>query len=196
MKFPAITLSTIGSKPFAADAPVASRAITFDEVYARHAAWVWQALRRHGVSSDAIDDATQDVFVVIHRRLGEFEGRSRIETWIYGIVLRVARDHRRRRARKGDGEPLDERLADTAPDPLDSAMRSEATELFARLMNTLDEDKRDLLVMAELEQMPIPAIAEVLGVNLNTLYSRVRTARAAFEHALIEWQASHGEEEK
>ena len=75
-------------------------------------------------------------------------------------------------------------------------MRSEASRLFARLLDTLDEDKRDLFVMAELEQMPIPAMAEVLGVNINTLYSRVRAARAAFERALITWKAAHRGDEK
>jgi RNA polymerase sigma-70 factor, ECF subfamily len=168
---------------------------TFDEVYARHSARVWQALRRHGVAETNIDDAVQDVFVVIHRQLPGFEGRSRIETWIYGIVLRVAKDHRRRRERKRDGDPLSDTLPDASPSPAEAAEQSEAAALFVQLLETLDENKRDVFVMCELEGMSMPEMASVLGVNQNTLYSRVRAARAAFEQALRHWQETHPDPE-
>lgn len=190
-------VTAVVSMPCAAGATVGAQAVipTFDAVYAAHAAWVWQALRRHGVQESAVDDATQDVFVVIHRQLPKFESRSRIETWIYGIVIRVARDHRRRHARKGHGDPLDESIASTAPSPLESAARAEAAALFVLLLETLDENKRDVFVMSELEGMSVPEMAEVLGVNPNTLYSRVRAARAEFEEAVQAWQAAHPTQE-
>lgn len=191
---PCGALDALAPEALAPDASAPAPAVTLEALYRAHAAWVWQALRRHGVPADAVDDATQDVFVVVHRRLPEFEARSRVETWIYGIVLRVAKDHRRRRARKGPGEALDDALPDPGPSPFESTASSEAARLFERLLDSLEEDKRDLFVMSELEQMPVPAMAEILGVNLNTLYSRVRAARAAFERALAAWQADQAEQ--
>src|SRR5512142_2005157 len=66
----------------------------FDRVYEEHFDLVWRALRRHGVRPPELDDAIQEVFVVVHDRLPTFEGRSTLRTWIYGIARRVARDHR------------------------------------------------------------------------------------------------------
>src|SRR5687767_4756436 len=68
---------------------------TADEIYERYFDFVWRNVRRMGVPAEAVDDAVQDVFLVVHRRLAEFEGRSAMETWLFGILMRVARDHRR-----------------------------------------------------------------------------------------------------
>src|SRR5262245_54373284 len=66
----------------------------FAEVYAQYFRAMWRALRRLGVEPSGLDDAVQDVFVVVHRRLAEFDGRS-LRAWLYAIAVRVASDHRR-----------------------------------------------------------------------------------------------------
>ena len=68
---------------------------TFKEVYEEQFRFVWRSLRRLGVRESDVADAAQDVFLVVHRRLDEFEGRSKVSTWLYGICYRVARDRRR-----------------------------------------------------------------------------------------------------
>jgi RNA polymerase sigma-70 factor (ECF subfamily) len=141
---------------------------------------VWLSLRRLGVAEAQLDDATQDVFVVVFRRLAEFEFRSRLKTWLFAIAIRVARAHRRR--------PRDER-ASVAPDelpahtvlPHDRVVEQEALELVTRFLANLDEERRIVFIMAELEQIEMPEIAEVLGLKLNTAYSRLRLARADFQ---------------
>jgi RNA polymerase sigma-70 factor (ECF subfamily) len=167
-----------------ASAPDAAGDLTFDEVYESYFDYVWRCARRLGVAPAQLDDAAQDVFVVVHRRLPEFEGRSSLRTWIFGIVLRVARDYRRTTRRKGALEALGEEQVDPGTGPLDSAMTAEALRTVLAALSRLDDEKREAFVLAELEQMSGPEIAEVLGIPLNTVYSRLRAARLSFEGAI------------
>jgi RNA polymerase sigma-70 factor (ECF subfamily) len=162
----------------------------FEEVYAQTFDFVFRTLRRAGVPEASVDDALQDVFVVVHRRLPEFAARSSIKTWIYGIAVNVASDHRRRDRRKGGHEPLDVRLPDGALDPAESFARAEALRELDRLLASLDADKRDVFVLAEIEQMTAPEIAEALSLNVNTVYSRLRAARREIEAAVAALEAS------
>jgi RNA polymerase sigma-70 factor (ECF subfamily) len=156
----------------------------FDAVYEAHFQFVWRSLRRLGVAGESLDDALQDVFLAVHRRLHEFEARSSIKTWLFGFALRVARDHRRRATRKGGLEPLTGSLADAAPGPHEQLEQAESLRLIDAVLGELDDAKREVFIMGEIEQMSAPEIAEVLGLNLNTVYSRLRLARRAFEIAL------------
>jgi RNA polymerase sigma-70 factor (ECF subfamily) len=177
-------------------AHLASETPSFDEVYEQNFAYVWRSARRLGVSDAAIDDVVQEVFMVVHRRLPEFEGRSALRTWIYGIALRVVRDHRRSMRRKSPHSvrpeaPVDpDALGDTGSrGPHESAAKAEAVRVLHALLDQLDDEKREVFVLAELEQLPAPEIASALGVNVNTVYSRLRAARQAFEEALARHHA-------
>lgn len=159
---------------------------TFDELYAEHFAFVWRNLRRLGIADAALSDAAQEVFLVVHRRLDEFEPRAPVRSWVYSIVVRVARQHRRRQRRK----PLVP-LAEAAhwPDseasgPEQIAAEHEALERLLALLARLDDGKREAFVLSELEGLTAPEISEVLGVNVNTIYARVRAARKELEAAL------------
>ncbi len=177
----------VDDEPARVDGPVAARAAVavppLAEVYDRHVAMVWRTLRALGVDEAAIDDAVQDVFIVVHRRLDGFEGRSTLSTWIYGIARRVASQYRRRR--RHDGDPaLIEREAEPGPSPRDTAERRQAARLVMELLAELDDDKREVFVLMELEQLPAPVVAEMLAIPINTAYSRLRLARQRFEAAL------------
>ena len=162
----------------------------FAQVYDEYFAFVWRTVRRLGVAERALDDAVQDVFLVVHRRLAEFEGRSTLKSWIFGIARRVAKDHRRRASRKDRGEALPEGLVDTSTaSPRDSAARAEALRVLYQMLDSLDEDKREVFVLAELEQMTAPEIASAISLNLNTVYSRLRAARRAFDQAVARHHA-------
>jgi RNA polymerase sigma-70 factor (ECF subfamily) len=159
---------------------------TFAQLYESHFAFVWRSARRLGTPDASIDDVVQEIFVVAHRRLVKFEGRSSLKTWLFGIVLNVVRAYRRSLRAKHPhsltpGVRADiEGLADTAAGPHEHAARVEAARLVDRLLDALDDDKREVFVLAELEQMSAPEIASSLALPLNTVYSRLRLAREEF----------------
>ncbi|MFO0615691.1 MAG: sigma-70 family RNA polymerase sigma factor [Polyangiaceae bacterium] len=163
---------------------------SFDEVYEQCLDYVWRSVRTLGVRDPQLDDAVQDVFVVVHRRLGEFEARSSIKTWVFGIAVRVARDYRRREQRKGGLGVLDFDVLDQRPGPDAQVETSQALGRLAKVLDALDEDKREVFVLAEVEQLTSPEIAELLGIKLNTVYSRLRAARREFEIALAAQEGS------
>jgi RNA polymerase sigma-70 factor, ECF subfamily len=158
----------------------------FKRIYDEHMPFMWRAAHHLGVAPGAIDDVLQEVFIVVHRRLPAFEGRSSLRTWMYGILLHVVRNHRRA-LRKRRAEGLDEELelsaAETA-DPHDAAEAAEAMRLVETLLDDLDDDRREVFVLVELEQLTVPEIAVLLGEKVNTIYGRLRVARQQFEMAL------------
>lgn len=161
---------------------------TFEAVYREHFAFVWRSARRLGVPPGALDDIVQEVFVVVHRRLACFEGRSSLRTWLFGITLRVARDHRRSAGARPH-EPLDVDLLPAPGGPREALEKAEAVALLYGLLDELDDERREVFVMAELEQITMPEIAATLGLNVNTAYARLRAARQAFEAALARHRA-------
>ncbi len=160
--------------------------LRLEDVYDAHFDFVWRSARRMGVAEACADDVVQEVFLVAHRRLADFEGRSSVKTWLFGILVRVVSDHRRRIRRKGGLDPLPEVLAAEphASCPAEQVERRDKVRLLHDLLGTLDDEKRAVFVLAELEQMTAPEIAEALSIKLNTVYSRLRAARKKFEAAL------------
>ncbi len=182
---PIMTLSATAASAAAtaSTVPTATDVPDFEQVYRTSFGFVWRTLRALGVDPAHIDDAVQDTFVVVHRRLAGFEGRSRLETWLFGIARRVASHHRRSAGRRRS-EPLPASTPAGGDTPFDVASRNEATELVASLLDELDDDRRMVFALVEIEQLPVPEVAEVLGIKLNTAYSRLRLARRDFEAAL------------
>jgi RNA polymerase sigma-70 factor (ECF subfamily) len=163
--------------------------LSLESLYREHFKSVWRVLLRLGVPRAQLDDAAQDVFLVVHRKLDAVEPDSRVRSWVYAIAVRVASEYRRRAGRRRT-EPLDEDIADGAAGPARQSELREALRLLAQLLESLDEDRRVVFVLSELEQMSVPEIAQVLGVNPNTVYSRLRSARKAFEAALARRRAA------
>lgn len=157
--------------------------LTFDDVYSAHSAFVWRVLRTMGVPPAAMEDALQDVFVVVHRRLAEFEGRAAITTWLFAIARRVAGTHRRKAGndRARTEEPTDDPIG--TADTFATVSRAQAAEVVQGILDGMDEDKRLVFALVELEGLSVPEVAKMLEINLNTAYSRLRLARAAFEQA-------------
>lgn len=167
-----------------ASAP-ATTPLTIEGLYAANFDFVWRSLKHLGVVDAAIDDAVQDTFVVAHRRLGDFAERSSPRTWLFGIAIRVARDHRRSRGRRERFlVAFEQKPTPSVKTPYDHTVRAEAARMLQTFLDTLTDEQRAVFVMADLEQMTAPEISETLGVNLNTVYSRLRAARAAFNQAV------------
>jgi RNA polymerase sigma-70 factor (ECF subfamily) len=162
--------------------PIAS----FEALHARYFDFVWASLRGLGVPAHGVDDATQDVFIVLHRRLPDFEGRSTLKTFVFGIVVGVARNHRRSAKRSDRLTPFEDapELPDTGSSPFESAAASQALTKLVSILDRMDDAKREVLILSEWEEMSAPEIAEALGVGVNTVYSRLRLARAEFERIL------------
>jgi RNA polymerase sigma-70 factor (ECF subfamily) len=156
----------------------------FDAVYSEYFPFVWRCLRGLGVPDAGLDDAAQDVFVVVHRQLPAFRATSTLRTWLYGIVRNVASNQRRARSRKGHADALDERLPSLEPDPAERAQDAQAAAFVQHFVAALDAKKRDVFLLAVLEEMSIPEVAAALSIPVNTAYSRLRLVRADFQAAL------------
>lgn len=158
---------------------------TFDEVYETHVDTLYRAARGMGVPPSSCEDVVQDVFLVVHRKLASFEGRSSVKTWLYRILLRVVSDHRRTKRRKGGLAELPEELPDLGgATPHDEVARAQAVKILEEILTSMPDEQRDVFVLAELEQVTVPEIAEALEVNINTIYSRLRLARREYERQL------------
>ncbi len=151
-------------------------------LYAAHHEFVWRVLVNLGVPRSAVEDAVQDVFLVMHRRRDELEDRGAPRGLLFGIARRVARSHRRRAARPEKLALLPDTTTDRAPD--EELARRQAAAIVEVFLDELDDDRRMIFVLADIEGMAMPEIAELLGVKLNTAYSRLRLARQQF-HAAV-----------
>lgn len=186
------------ARPGSASEPAAPH--DFAGVYDEHVRFVWRTLRRLGVREPDCDDAVQDVFLVVHRKLGGFRPEAPVKHWLFRLASSVARDYRRSRRRKDPRQhglipvSTDDELADVRQrTPVEAAERTAAARLINQLLEQLDEAKREVFVLADLEQMTAPEIATLLELPLNTVYSRLRRARSDFEEALMRHRAKESE---
>jgi RNA polymerase sigma-70 factor (ECF subfamily) len=143
-----------------------------------HAPLVWRALRYQGVPEGELEDLSQEVFLVMVRSLHQFEGRSDVKTWIYGVCRNVARHAKRSHARSR------ERATDALPDPAIAETqtrdlaRARVVEGVREALNGLPEPARAVFVLYELEHVAMEQIAQSLGCTPSTAYSRLYAARA------------------
>ena len=153
-------------------------------VHAAHGDFVWATLQRLGARDADLEDRFQEVFLVVHQRGGEFEGRSRVTTWLFGICLRVMAAHRRRAwvRRERPTEVLPEQAASGSPDG--SLAHAEAQARLREVLDAMDLDRRAVFVMAVIEEMPADEIAAIVGAPLGTVYSRLHAARRDFDDIL------------
>jgi RNA polymerase sigma-70 factor (ECF subfamily) len=151
----------------------------FHSTYRNELPWVWSALRRLGVRSVDLPDATHDVFVVAWERRASFVTDRPMRPWLFGIACRLAAN---RRARKSGSEALTDRPELEHSDSPEALLDARQTlDRVARALAALDDDKRAVFVGHDIEGFGMPELSETLGVPLNTAYSRLRLARAAFE---------------
>lgn len=160
---------------------------TFHAVYREYFDFVWSCTRRLGIEPAAMDDVVQEIFIVIHSKLHTLERPEALRSWVYGIVRRTVSTHRRAgRARAAAGITIgvDIEVESLAPTPFEQTEKNAELELLSRMLATLDEPKREVFALVELEELTVPEAAEALEIPLNTAYSRLRAARQAFEAAL------------
>jgi RNA polymerase sigma-70 factor (ECF subfamily) len=159
----------------------------FRAIYDKYFDFVWTCARRLGVPTEAVDDVVQEIFIVVHARLPTVERPASLRSWLYGVVRRTVSTYHRARHARGARESVEAEVEDHAgpmqPSPLDLAVLSDELQLLWRLLGELSPAKREVLMLAELEEMTMPEIAEAIGIPLNTAYSRLRAARHEFSDA-------------
>ncbi|MEM9461244.1 MAG: sigma-70 family RNA polymerase sigma factor [Myxococcota bacterium] len=158
------------------------------EIYHQHHTFVWRVLRRQGVPAALVDDAVHDVFLVVARRLHEFEGRAAIQTWLYAIARRVGSELHRRVRRDGDRKQALRRVSEGPGSEPGSEphRRTEAVQTLRSLLEQLEEGRRWVFILSELEGMTAPEIATALGLKVPTVYSRLRLARRDLERLIAQ----------
>lgn len=159
------------------------------DLFREHAPFVWRALRRLGVADRDVDDMVQEVFVVVHRKLPEFEGRSSIRTWIYGICVRTASDYRNRARVKRELLPDSMPDVTASNDAHDALAQHEARALLDRVLGELDDDKRAVFVLYEIEELGMAEVAEAVECPLQTAYSRLHAARKLVQEGIAKMQS-------
>ena len=173
--------------------------MTLEEIYEKHADFVWRTLRRMGVPEDDLGDALQGVFLAAHRALARFEGRSSITTWLFTVCRTVARERRNSAHLRYEvfDQILVDREIDLRADVGALLEQRERVDLLEALLDRLEVEQRNVLILFELENMSGEEIAEALGIPLGTVYSRLWSARKAFRQALSRHEArSRGNERR
>jgi RNA polymerase sigma-70 factor (ECF subfamily) len=158
-------------------------AIDFNALCRAEGAYVVRALRYFGVPERDLPDVAQDVLLVVHRKLPEFEQRSSVRTWLYRIAQRSASDYRRKAHVRKERMVTDDPSAERS-DGHDAAQRLEARAELLRALEQLDDDKRTVFVLYEIEGLDMKQVAEVLECPLQTAYSRLHAARALMVQTL------------
>ncbi len=158
--------------------------LTVTDVYQQHADFVWRSLQHLGIGASDLEDITQEVFVVVHRKLSTFNGSSQITTWLFGICLRVADRHRRRAYFRFEQRTPDppERVDKNTPE--DGAAERERQQLLAVALEKLSLAQRAVFVLFEIEGHSCAEIAELLAVPVGTVHSRLHAARKEVLRAL------------
>jgi RNA polymerase sigma-70 factor, ECF subfamily len=174
------------SKPFATGiSQAATSRISIELLVAQHYGFIWRVLRGLGLSRTDAEDATQQVFMIAARKLDEIEPDS-ARSFLYGAALRVANNARRglRRRREELGNEVSDEPEAESKGPEKQAELARARQLLAQVLAELPEKYRRIIVLAEIEQLPVPEIAALEGVPVGTAASRLRIAREKFRGLL------------
>lgn len=168
----------------------------FAVIYERYFELVWTAVRHLGVPDEAVEDVVQEVFVVIHGRLPSLRKVESLRSWVYSVARRTVSTYRRAQrvrnvsgARYAEVARLTERLP---PTPLQLWELADRQRLLLQLLGSMDETKREVFLLTELEGFTAPEIAEALELPVNTVYSRLRSARQTFDQAVLRFQQQKG----
>jgi RNA polymerase sigma-70 factor (ECF subfamily) len=145
-----------------------------------HFDYVWRSLLRLGVSPSDAEDVTQDVFLVVHRRLHTYDRTRPIRPWLFGIAHRAASDWRRLARHGGKSLELEPEIGRSDPE----FARLEDAELVHRALASLDPDRRAILILHELDGVAIDDASRELEIPVNTAYSRLRRGREDFSRAV------------
>jgi RNA polymerase sigma-70 factor (ECF subfamily) len=148
----------------------------FAHLFTEHAPYVGRTLRYLGVPDSDVEDACQEVFIVVHRRLAEIDRPEGVRSWIRRICVHVAQNARRSVRRRRDDSELPADLSADATQQ-DSAERAQLRSRLLRALDALSDDQRTVFVLYEIEQLTMNEVADAVGCPVQTAYSRLHAAR-------------------
>ncbi|MDX2018911.1 MAG: sigma-70 family RNA polymerase sigma factor [Deltaproteobacteria bacterium] len=156
-----------------------ARPLSVDSIYDSHAHFVWLTLQRMGIWASDLEDACQDVFIVVHRRLHTYDRAAKLTAWLFGICLKVAAAYRRRAHRRQEQLTSEEppAVAHEGQSPEARAAANQFRQRMQTWLDRLDLEHRAVFVMFEIDGLPCDEIASQLGIPVGTVYSRLHHAR-------------------
>ncbi len=173
-------------KALSTQVPLEERApsvLVFEDVYTRWFDEVSRWVRAFGGLDADLDDLTQEVFLIVRRKLAQFDGKN-IRGWLYRISQRTVRDYRRRawfrRAPKKEEDPPESGSFARPEDPTELLERREAERLLVQILAKMSQTRRAAFILFEIEGYSGEEIAELEGVPVNTVWTRLHHARKEF----------------
>lgn len=158
--------------------------VDLDEVYRQNARFAWRLVANMGVRPADVADVVQEVFIIVHRRLGQTVLNTSLRAWIYGICAHCCANYRRRAQNRR------EQLCSDPPEPTaDDNERLSARLDLERALGALDHHQRAVFLLYEVEGLSMPEVADALVMPLSTAYSRLHLARATFQRELARGHA-------
>jgi RNA polymerase sigma-70 factor (ECF subfamily) len=158
------------------------------QAYQRELNYLLGSLRRLGVLQVDLEDVAHEVFLVMHRRWEDYDHQRPLRPWLFGIAFRVAAAQRRRGAREVPSDTYEAADVGTAPD--DAAAAVETRGLLLKALAHLPLERRAVLLMHDVDEMPMREVAQQLELPLFTAYSRLRKARKELDAALQRLQGA------
>ncbi|MFZ5891971.1 MAG: RNA polymerase sigma factor [Myxococcota bacterium] len=164
----------------------------FRRVFQAEFDYVWHTLRRLGVPERDLADVTHDVFERVYLRIVQYDPTRPLRPWLFGFAFRVAADYRRLSRNRCEQLGLTDEPFDQSPGAVEQLVKAERLELALAALECIEFDRRAVFVLHELDDCAIPDVAEALGINVNTAYSRLRLARQEFQRAARRLRAKRG----
>ncbi len=153
-------------------------------LYAEHGAYVFHTLRRLGVRSFEVEDVMHEVFMIAHRRIESYDEATPVRAWLFGIAYRKAADFRKLARHRRETCEDNEEAIDLGASPEEEVGQRQQRQLVLAALEKIELSRRAVFVMHDIDETPVPVIAEQLAIPLNTAYSRLRLARAEFSDAV------------
>ena len=153
------------------------------DVFQSELDYLWRTLRRLGVRAEDLEDDVQEIFLVLDRKWPEYDPSRPIRPYLFGIAFRVVAS-RKRRQRREIPEALEESAA-SAPEPDEALASARVRRLVLSALGRVPLARRAVLVMHDIDEVPMRDVARTLAIPLFTGYSRLRKARKEFEAAVL-----------
>jgi RNA polymerase sigma-70 factor (ECF subfamily) len=152
------------------------------DAFQRELAYIYRTLRRLGTASTEVDDLAQDVFLALRRSWTQYDPSRPLRPYLFGIAFRIASAYQRKGRREVPFGIVD--VDDTRPGPDDVLQTKQARALVLAALERIPLPRRAVLVMRDLDEIPIDEVASVLAIPLFTAYSRLRKARRELQAAV------------
>jgi RNA polymerase sigma-70 factor, ECF subfamily len=152
------------------------------DAFQRELDYVYRTFRRLGTAPSEVDDLAQDLFLVLRRTWSAYDPTRPLRPYLFGIAFRIASAHQRKRNREVAFGILE--VGDTGPGPDDALRAKQSRALLLAALERVPLPRRAVLVMHELDDVPVAEVAAVLSIPLFTAYSRLRKARRELEAAV------------